>query len=50
MALNAKPDRPNSGCCLALISTVPKIRYGASGRKPQFEIPVEMNMIPLDSA
>ena len=34
LALNAKPDRPNSGCCLALLSTVPQIRYGASGRKP----------------
>ena len=28
------PDRRNSGCCLALLSTVPQIRYGASGRKP----------------
>ena len=34
MALNAKPDRPNSDCCLALLSTVPQMRYGASGRKP----------------
>ena len=34
LALNAKPDRPNSGCCLSLLSTVPEIKYDASGRKP----------------
>ena len=34
MALNAKPDRSNSGCCLALLSTVTQIRYDISGRKP----------------
>ena len=34
LALNAKPDRPTSGCCLSLLSTVPEIKYDASGRKP----------------
>ena len=33
LALNAKPDRPNSGCCLALLSTVPKIRCASAAEK-----------------
>ena len=31
---NAKPDRPNSGCCTPKQSTFPKIRCDISGRKP----------------